>query len=233
MRDMSIKITSIIIAVMSGTIAYYYSKDIAGLLTHETLLAHTALVEQFVTTYHFRSVALYILAHIMHSACMLPATSAFIILGGFCFGTIRGSIYALVSGCIGGTIAFFAAQRFTRLKAIEKQQAYLHTIQHALGKNRALLMIVIRMIPYIPFCAANIIAGVALLPLTTFIWTLLVGIAPSVWMYSALGAELHAHQTITQAHTPYSMVQPISLLVTTSLVAWYITRRITDTTSRI
>ncbi len=179
---------------------------------------YSAQIHQFVSTYYITSVILYLIAHTIHGACMLPATSLCIMAGGFCFGTTAGSIYALMSGCIGGTAAYMIAQRISHTTVSEQHKQYVSYFHEAIGENKALVMIIIRLIPYIPFCAANIIGGLTLLPLRTFIWTLIVGITPSIWIYSSLGDELNMHQANT---SPHATTIPLLTLIILSCAAWY------------
>jgi uncharacterized membrane protein YdjX (TVP38/TMEM64 family) len=59
-----------------------------------------------------------------------------------------------------------------------------------------------RIIPIIPFFLANILCGLSLIPLPTFWWTLVVGIFPSLCIYSILGTELGAARSMQDLITP-------------------------------
>ena len=121
---------------------------------------------------------------IFAAACVfaLPA-SVFVLASGLIWGWKLGTLWAMIGGVIGATASFFAGRfigeglldRFGRVGRVVARQA-----DHAGFKS----LLVLRLVPGIPFAALNYGAGVAGVRLGDFLLATIVGMAPSVLVFA-------------------------------------------------
>lgn len=116
------------------------------------------------------------------SVLALPA-SIFVLASGLIFGWQLGGTWAMAGGLLGATASFAAGRfigeglldRFGRIGRVVARQ-----VDHAGFKS----LLVLRLVPGIPFAALNYGAGVAGVRLGDFVLATIVGMAPSVYVFA-------------------------------------------------
>lgn len=112
--------------------------------------------------------------------------------GGFLFGTvIAGPVIVLAA--TGGATAIFLAAR-TSLGAALRDRAgpWLERLRGGVEENAVSFMLVLRLVPAVPFFIANLAPAFLGVPLRTYVWTTFVGIVPGTLVYTSVGAGLGA-----------------------------------------
>jgi uncharacterized membrane protein YdjX (TVP38/TMEM64 family) len=66
----------------------------------------------------------------------------------------------------------------------------LSKFNQELSRHSSSYLLVLRMIPIAPFCVINYCAGIAGIPLRTFLWTTSVGIIPGSVIHAFVGSQL-------------------------------------------
>ncbi|HEX2835014.1 MAG TPA: TVP38/TMEM64 family protein [Thermoanaerobaculia bacterium] len=112
----------------------------------------------------------------------LPA-SVFVIAAGFVWGWLLGGIYSLIGGMI-GACASFVMGRFIGAGLLDRfgtiGRAVTKQLDHAGFKS----LLIIRNVPGIPFAVLNYGAGVAGARFRDFFWSTLLGIVPSMFVFT-------------------------------------------------
>ena len=117
-------------------------------------------------------------------ACVLalPA-SIFVLASGLIFGWQLGGTWAMAGGLL-GALASFAAGRFIGEGLLDRfgriGRAVAKQVDHAGFKS----LLVLRLVPGIPFAALNYGAGVAGVRLGDFVLATILGMAPSVYVFA-------------------------------------------------
>jgi len=180
--------------IVSIYVSLWFFGDLRHLLTVETLCLHKQFLIDLVQQNYYHATALYILIYIVHSSLALPATSLLIIAGGMLFGIPATMAYASLGSLIGGTNAFLAS-RFLFGEALHRRYGpQLQQFHQQFMRHHSRYLLIIRCMPIIPFCLINVLSGLSLVPIRTFIWTLMIGILPSLYLYSAIGTEISLMQ---------------------------------------
>jgi uncharacterized membrane protein YdjX (TVP38/TMEM64 family) len=164
--------------------------DIGSFLTLETIQQHRSLLTEYVRDHYIRSVFLYILIYTLDAALFLPATALLIMIGGFLFGVIPAACYAVIAATCGATIAFLITRNLLGGLMQERYQAKLKAFNERIERNHIRYLLFVRLVPVFPFFLTNILAGLTLIPLATFVWTTAVGIIPNVTLYACIGRQL-------------------------------------------
>ena len=175
-------------------VLFFLNKEI---FTLEFLFLNIDKLINFINQNTYFSFFLFIFTYLILVVCNFPAASILSLTGGFLFGTLLGGIGIIVGGTLGSFFVFLLA-KFFFLDFIHKSILKKYTrIPIYFKSNDIELMLLIRLIPGIPFFAQNLIlAGLGAKNLKFFITTLL-GVAPWAFIFASIGEgldEIFYHQ---------------------------------------
>ncbi len=135
----------------------------------------------------------FLAAYITIVALSLPGATIATLAGGFLFGLFPGAAYSLLGASIGAVAVFLAARAgfgadvAARMKSGTGPAARLLA---ALQQNQWSALLIMRLVPAVPFFIANLIpafVGIRLLP---FAATTVLGIIPATVVFTSVGAGL-------------------------------------------
>lgn len=199
--------------IIINTFLWFYF-DVGSLLTIETIKHNREFLINYVKNNYIFSAMLYILAYTLNAALFLPATALLIMIGGLLFGAIAATCYAIIAATGGGTIAFLISRYFLGKTIQERYRHKLIDFNNQIQKHAVRYLLFVRLIPVFPFFLTNMLAGLTLIPIKTFIWTTALGIIPSVMIYTCIGQELTTLNSMRDILTPTFL---LALLILTLL----------------
>ena len=135
----------------------------------------------------------FIATYVVIVSFSLPGATIATLTGGFLFGLFPGVVYNVVAASIGAVAVFLAARLGFGADIAAKLQSGsgpASRLQEALQKNQWSALLIMRLVPAVPFFLANLIpafVGIALLP---FALTTALGIIPGGIVYTSIGAGL-------------------------------------------
>ena len=156
------------------------------------------------------------------SAVVAIPASIFVLTAGVIWGWQLGTLYSIVGGVIGAVVSYFIGRflgegvlaRFGRLgMLIEKQ------VEHAGFRS----LLVLRMIPGIPFAALNYAAGVARVRMTDYLGATIVGMLPSVAVFTYCADALF-HGTMSEGAALQRMIIVGALVIALVLLPTVVKR---------
>lgn len=197
--------------------------DIGSLLSLESMQQHRELLEQYVQNNYLLAVALYLLVYILDAALFLPATAVLIMVGGFLFGIVPAVCYAVVAATCGATCAFLTTRYLFGSAMQARYGNKLADFNALIEKNYIRYLLFIRLVPVFPFFLTNVLAGLTLIPVLTFIWTTALGIIPNVIIYACIGQQLTTLTKFSDIFTT-NFFLAIALLCALSLLPLVINR---------
>jgi uncharacterized membrane protein YdjX (TVP38/TMEM64 family) len=128
----------------------------------------------------------FILAYAGLVALSVPGAALLTITGGFLFGPWLGGSYAVVGATIGATIVFLAARAgLSGLAA--RASPWMRRVDDGFRANGLSYLLVLRLIPVIPFWLVNLVAAAAGLRLSVYIVGTFIGMIPVTLVYASLG----------------------------------------------
>ncbi|QIE54102.1 TVP38/TMEM64 family protein [Pikeienuella piscinae] len=140
---------------------------------------------------HYALAALtYAALYAVATALSFPGGLALTLAGGFLFGPFIGAVLA-VTGATAGALAIFLAARTGLGDALRARAGgWVKKAEEGFRANEISFLLMMRLVPAIPFFAANLVP--AFLGATTFnyAWTTFVGIIPGALVYASVGAGL-------------------------------------------
>ena len=143
-----------------------------------------------ITVQHYiLTVGIFITIYIVVVALSIPGAVILSLAAGFLFG-FWGIIYVNIGATIGAILAFLAARYligdWLQKRYVEKFASFNKEI----AENGYNYLLMLRLIPVFPFFLVNIFAGITRIPLVTYAWTTMVGIAPASFVFIYAGCQL-------------------------------------------
>jgi uncharacterized membrane protein YdjX (TVP38/TMEM64 family) len=137
--------------------------------------------------------ALFVLAYAAIVGLSLPGATIATLTGGFLFGLFPGVLYNVTGATLGAAAIFLAARLGfgERLSArLDASEGAVARIKAGLRENEVSALLVMRLVPAVPFFVANLIPAVMGTALPRYVWTTFVGILPGAAVYTWVGAGL-------------------------------------------
>ena len=135
----------------------------------------------------------FLAAYVAIVALSLPGATVATLTGGFLFGIFPGSLINVVAATIGAVAVFLAARTgFGQGVAarIEAGGGAAARLQAGLRQNEWSVLMLMRLVPAVPFFLANLIPAFVGTSLWRFAVTTFLGIIPGGVVYTSVGAGL-------------------------------------------
>lgn len=177
------------------------------------------------------AVGAYVLVFVGLVALSLPGAFAMSVAGGFLFGPLSGTVLAVASATL-GAMAVFLAVRFgfgeaVRRSALARDSGGVFArIERGLKEDGATYLLLLRLVPAVPFPVINIVPAFFGVRTRTFALTTLLGITPgtglTVWLGHGLGGVLLRGEQpdLALLHDPHTFgaLMVLALLVAAPLI---------------
>lgn len=193
----------ILIAWFSGITKY---------ATLENITHHALIMTQFVHDHYGLSLVIFGLLYIASTILAIPMASMLTLVGGFLFGFLPALAYTMIFATAGGLISFFLMRYLFSEFVQQRYAVQLHTFNQAIQVYGARYLLLIRLIPVIPFFLVNIVASCLPISWQVFSVTTALGILPISAIYA------YAGQTLSQIHSVYDIFTPRIVLLFTALI---------------
>jgi uncharacterized membrane protein YdjX (TVP38/TMEM64 family) len=191
--------TVLLSAVVLGA-AYVLHR--VGLFSFDTLRMYKDTLVAYVAHHPWRALMLYITIYTLESSVALPISGFLTVMGGYLFGAPIGALAAVVSATCGAIILFLAT-RFFWGRFFESLYAHrLPTIHAEFRRYGGWYLIVLRLIPMMPFFLTNILAALSPISLEAYIVGTIIGVIPSTVLLAIAGKELTALHSMQDIFTP-------------------------------
>lgn len=135
----------------------------------------------------------FITIYVVIVAFSLPGAAIASLTGGFLFGLFPGALFNIGAATIGATLIFLAARYGLGEQLSRKMDASegaVKAIKDGLRENELSYLFIMRLVPAIPFFAANLIPALVGVRLGRFVFTTFFGIIPGGVVYTWIGAGL-------------------------------------------
>ena len=208
-------ITIIVVAVLGAFFLREY-------LTFDTLKENREALLAFRNANYALTVLAFIAAYILIVAFSLPGATIATLTGGFLFTTFPGALFNILAATIGATAIFMAARwgGGEKLAAkIDSSEGAVKKIKSAIDDNQWEALLLIRLVPAVPFFMANLIPALVGVSLIRFVVSTFFGIIPGAVVYTSVGAGLG--EVFARGETPNLGIifEPAILLPTLGLSA--------------
>ncbi|MGB3409154.1 MAG: VTT domain-containing protein [Jannaschia sp.] len=139
------------------------------------------------------TVMAFVAAYILIVAFSLPGAAIATLTGGFLFGLFPGVVLNAGAATVGATAIFVAAKYGLgdRLAArMDASGGAVKRIKDGIREDETSYLLIMRLVPAVPFFVANLVPAFVGVGLRKFLWTTFVGILPGSLVYTWVGAGL-------------------------------------------
>ena len=213
-------LTIFLLIILTFWIFYFLNRDLFEL---KTVFIYLEIIQNYISENFFISFLLFILFYSLLIFCNFPAASLLSLISGFLYGTWIGGIAIIIGGTIGSFIVFLFAKSFFHDYISNKILNKYTYIKNYFQKNDLELMLLIRLIPGIPFFVQNLIlAGLGAKRLK-FFSTTLIGLSPWAIIFASIGQGLEdifiedQDLSLTLISKPEYLI-PISIIILLVLI---------------
>jgi len=143
---------------------------------------------------HFAVLALgFVGIYVLIVTFSLPGAAVASVTGGFLFGLAAGTVLNVVSASIGAAAIFLAARMGigAHLNArMEASDGAIGKIKVGLREHEVTVLLLMRLVPAVPFFMANLLPAMVGVKFGNFLWTTAVGIIPGAIVFTWIGVGL-------------------------------------------
>lgn len=187
--------------ILVGMAAIYFS-GLYRYLSFDCLKLYHATLKEMINAHPVAVPVVYILIYIALTALSVPGAVFLSLLGGYLFPEPLSMFYVLFSATCGATLILLAARTAFGDTLKEKAGPFLKKMEKGFSENAASYMLFLRFVPLFPFWIVNLAPAFFGVRLWTFVWTTLVGIAPSSFVFTFAGRGL---EKIFESNQPFSL----------------------------
>lgn len=179
----------IIAAVMVLGAAAFFAFDAHRALTFETIKQNRDALLVFARDHSVVAAVLFCAVY-LSTAFFVPGALVLTMLGGFLFGTLTGALYANLSAAAGACMAFLVSRYLIGTMIQQRYPQQLRRFNNEIDRHGPNYLLVLRIVPVLPFFLVNYLAGITKLSLPRFMITTFLGMLPGSLVYSYAGREL-------------------------------------------
>lgn len=172
-------------------------------LSLEALARHQAGLLAFRDQHYLLAMLGFVAAYVLIVAFSLPAGTVATLAGGFLFGLFPGVLLNVAGASLGAVAVFLAARAGFGADVaarIAKGGGAAARLQAGLQRNAWSALLVMRLVPAVPFFLANLLPAFAGVRLWPFAATTVLGIIPAGLVYTSVGAGLG--EVLARGETP-------------------------------
>lgn len=156
----------------------------------ESALLHSESLDRLVEASPVSAFAIYLGIYSAAIVFAIPGAVVFTMFGGFLFGWFFGAMGGILGSTLGGAVTVLIGS--TSLGRSLEQAALPRFQKLATGfRNGAFgYILLLRLIPVVPYIAINVASGLFRVPLKTFVAATVIGIAPIAFSFGFIGSGL-------------------------------------------
>ncbi|MDC7985662.1 VTT domain-containing protein [Rhodoplanes sp. TEM] len=159
-------------------------------ISMEGLIRHHARIEALAAAHAAPALVGFVSLYIVVAALAVPGAAVLTIAGGLLFGPLLGGLGTLVGATAGATLLFLAARTALGGWLVARAGRRAARIAAGLRRDAFGYLLVLRLVPVVPFWLVNLVAAVAGVALRPFLAATVLGIAPATFTFAFIGAGL-------------------------------------------
>ncbi|MBL8660104.1 MAG: TVP38/TMEM64 family protein [Rhodospirillales bacterium] len=180
-----------VIVVALGFAAFFLF-DLDRYLSFDSLSANRQALLAWRDENRLLAAVTFVAVYALAVAFSVPGAIWMTIAGGFLFGTLVGSIYAVVAATVGATAIFLAARyAFSGILRAKAGPAILK-MKAGFRRNALSYLLALRLVPIFPFWLVNLVPAFLGVSLRTYVLGTFLGIIPGSVVYTLVGNGLGA-----------------------------------------
>jgi uncharacterized membrane protein YdjX (TVP38/TMEM64 family) len=164
-----------------------------GLRRHmswSVIAAHGATLRAFVDHWPVAAAVAYVAVYAAVVAVSLPIAELMTVTGGLMFGTISGTVLAVLGAGSGAVLVFLLARRLFCEALACRTNPTLVRVHERLEQDGFSYLLALRFVPLVPFWITNLAAALVGMRLAPYAAATFIGIIPVTAVFTSIGASL-------------------------------------------
>ncbi|MFC4597515.1 TVP38/TMEM64 family protein [Cohnella hongkongensis] len=149
-------------------------------------------IREWVLGFGWTAPLLYIGLYTVRPFVLFPA-AVLSMAGGLAFGAWPGMLYTLVGAVAGAVLSFLLAGKIGKRLLRGVGDSRLKSMERSMAKRGFLMVLLLRIAPFVPFDLVSYAAGAAGVKLRAFLPATVIGTLPGTFAYNFLGASFAKH----------------------------------------
>ena len=178
------------LALLAAGLIAFFAFGLDDYVSFDKLNEHREVLVEFVAAHAVLAVILYMVCYVAVIAFSLPGGAFMTITGGFLFGALAGTVYAVLAATI-GALALYLAARFAfgdLLRA--KAGPAVRKMEAGFRENALSYLLALRLIPLFPFWLVNLVPALLGVPFRVYLIGTFFGIIPGTFIFASVGNGL-------------------------------------------
>ena len=188
MNKLDLRKTVVILLLIIGVSGFSFFSE---WINFEALKKNSSDISDFRDENFFLSIIIFWLFYFLLIVFSLPGAAVASVSGGFLFGFSLGLIINVTAASIGATVLFvlvrYGSMSFKYNQSNDVDNTLAIKIKNGLIQNQISIMLILRLVPLVPFFLANILPALVGVRLVNFIWTTVIGIIPGGIVFTWIG----------------------------------------------
>ncbi len=188
MKKLDLRKTVVIFLLIIAVVGLIFFSE---WISFEALKKNRTDISEFRDKNFILSIVIFWLLYVLLIVFSLPGAAVASVSGGFLFGLNLGLIINVTAASTGATVLFilvrYGLKNFKYNQSNNFDNNFAGKIKNALMQNQISIMLILRIVPLVPFFLANILPAIVGVRLFNFIWTTIIGIIPGGIVFTWIG----------------------------------------------
>tara|TARA_X000000368_G_scaffold417063_1_gene412438 strand:+ start:1023 stop:1745 length:723 start_codon:yes stop_codon:yes gene_type:complete len=191
MKNIKIWIGFVYLILLTTFLYFLFSKfSIKEITTYNFIKSNSEYLVSLRESNLFLVSITFVIFGVFWISVLLGFGSILVLASGFIFGTLIGTFIALITLTLGSSLAYIIANFFFQDLVKEKFANRFKFLEEKIKTNEFFVIFIVRIIGGTPIQLQNIIPVLFNIKLKNFFFGSLLGFAPQVYIFSALGSGL-------------------------------------------
>jgi len=208
----------VLIAVVALLIGAFFAFDLESYVSLDVLRDHQVAIADYRDQHTFEAAAIFVAAYVAVTAISLPVAAVMTIAAGAFFGLLWGTLLVSLASTVGATLAFVLARYLFRDAVQNRFGNRLRAVNSGIARDGAFYLFTLRLVPYFPFIAINLLMAMTPIRTLTFFLVSLVGMFPGTVVYVNAGTQLAGLESLADILSP-GLIASFTLLGLFPLIA--------------
>lgn len=189
-RPAYIRHAPLAVILIAAVVGYFTLGDY---LTFDTLAENREALLAFRDENHILLAGIFIAVYVSIVAFSLPGAAVASVTGGFLFGLALGTVFNVTAAVIGASAIFMAARwglGRSLAARMDASDGTLKKIKTGLHEHEISVLLLMRLVPVVPFFVANLLPALVGVRFVNFLWTTAIGIIPGAIVFTWIGVGL-------------------------------------------
>jgi uncharacterized membrane protein YdjX (TVP38/TMEM64 family) len=176
--------------LLAAGLMAFFALDLHRYISFDTLRQHRDALHAWADTHPVLAPLAFMGIYLVFVAISLPGAEVLSMTGGLLFGVVWGTVYIVISATLGATLLFLMAKTTLSDDLPAKAGPWLRRMQAGFQDNALSYLLVLRLIPLVPFFIMNLVPAFLGVSWQTYVLGTFIGIIPGTFVYASVGAGL-------------------------------------------